>query len=756
MKKTILALFALLFTIPFSLQSQVNYKINENSYQKINISFTFGELKSTDTKTNEGVFSRIFIEGCGSSNKVGDPELPVAVKMLEIPLCADYGINVYGKDFVIYDAQNLEINYPVCPVQPSVSKSHEGQVEFIQNQNTYQTNAFFALPLAQFEEVGIMRNVNLGMLYVSPVQYNPVTQEIKIYKLIEVEILFKKIELVKTQVVKDLHKTPLFRPSNIINAVPIDKAEFANIPIKYLIVAHSMFREVLDEFIAWKKRKGFLVEIGYTDEASVGRDTTSIAAFIKSHYENATQDNPAPTYVLLVGDVQQIPTFKRAGIDNIHPTDLYYFTWAGGNIPCCHYGRFSAQNIEQLIPQIEKTLQYEQYAMPDPNYLNDIALIAGFDSDYASLYANGFINYATQYYANKEYGYKTVYAHYHPCSSDAALIRTEIGNGVGIANYTAHCNESGWYSPSFIKNHIPAMNNLNKYGLMIGNCCLSNKFDVGECFGEAMLRTAGKGAVGYIGASNNTYWDEDYYWSMGLKSQISLTPKYNSDHLGAYDRLFHTHNEAFNKWMTTFGSMITAGNEAIQTSTSDLKKYYWEIYHLMGDPSVMTYLTKPALMKEEVPKVLKVGTQTLNGKVAPYAYCALTNNEGELISTGFSDNNGDITLHFNPLIEGEYEFAAWAQNYIQFFKTILADSGKLNSTPCLIYPNPVHTTLYVFNENIISSYEIVDLNGKKITSKQNVNNNLIPINIISFPNGIYFLKVTDNKQKTFVKKFVKN
>jgi len=680
MKKIILSFYVFLILPLCSLQAQVAYKIHENSHQKISISFNFGDVKTAEIITDEGTFSRIYIDGCDHSNDVGNPELPVSVSTLEIPIFGDYVLNIYGKDFVIYDAQALGINHPVYPAQAPVSKSHQGPVAFIKNHNTYQTDAFFALPLAKFEEVGIMRNLNLGQLYVSPVQYNPVTHEVKVYSTIDVEILFKKVEFVKTETLKELHKSPLFRPSHIINPIDEGRAEFSSTPVKYLIVAHQMFKNQLDDFIAWKKRKGFMVEVAYTDDPNVGTTTTSITAYIKSHYTNATPANPAPTYVLLVGDTPQIPAYQVTTLDP-HPTDLYYFTWNGGNLPCCYYGRFSAQNLTHLTPQIEKTLQYEQFTMPDPSYLNNICVIAGNDATNAPKYGNGFVNYTTQNYATAAYGYTNVYAHPHPCSNQAAQIRAEIGAGVGIANYTAHCDASGWSDPSFLKSHISSMNNLNKYGLMIGSCCFSNKFSDSECFGEALLRAAGKGAVGYIGGSDYTYWDEDYYWAIGARSSITATPTYDATRLGAYDRLFHTHGENNDKWMTTFGSMIKAGNEAVQQSNtgSTYKKYYWEIYHLMGDPSLMTWLTQPSPMTAIVPNEIIVGTNTsLTAKVAPYAYCALTNSEKVLICTGFADAEGNITFNVNQIEEGEYEFAAWAQKHIQYFKTIqcVAQTGS--------------------------------------------------------------------------------
>jgi len=757
MKKQILT-FLTTFVCFISVYAQVNYRIIENTEQKISVSFTFQNLLSVDVQVYNNVFSQIFIEGCVNSSDVGNPLLPVAVNMLEIPFCTDFIINVIKKDSAIYDANTLGINFPVFPAQPSLSKSHDDPVLFSQNQNMYQTDSFYGLSLASFEKAGFVRNVNIGQLSVSPVQYNPVTHEIKLYHSIEVEIVFTQTDIVKTQTLKELHKNPLFALPHVLNPVKTgsflknSKAEFSNSPIKYLVVSHSMFRGALDSFVAWKKRKGFLVEVGYTDEENVGTTTASIAAFIKSHYLQATPENSAPSFVLLVGDVEQIPAFQ--GVTEKHPTDLYYFTWEGGNIPCCYYGRFSAQNLQQLTPQIEKTLQYEQFTMPNPEYLNKISVVAGHDKDSGPLYGNGFINYVTQNYANKKNGYKTVYAHYHPCTSQAELIRAEIGEGVGIANYTAHCSEMGWNYPDFHTYHIPEMKNLNKYGLMIGSCCLSNKFDVKECFGEALLRAEGKGAVGYIGGSNSTYWVEDYYFGIGYRNEITVKPTYNPDHLGAYDRLFHNNHETQSQWMSTFGAMIFAGNEAVQSSTSKLKHYYWEVYHLMGDPSVMTYLAKPEQMLVGIHDEILAGETILNAKVAPYSYCALTGNKEKLLSAGFADAEGNITLHFEPADTlTEYEFAAWAQNYVQFLKTIKCSvKGKKYLE---IYPNPAHTTMMVVTKTPIMAYEIMDLTGRVVVSQTKIHDNITPVNVSSLANGIYFIKIVDTEQKTTIKKFVK-
>ena len=54
------------------------------------------------------------------------------------------------------------------------------------------------------------------------------------------------------------------------------------------------------------------------------------------------------------------------------------------------------------------------------------------------------------------------------------------------------CGSSGWSDPAFENVDVSSLQNNGKYGVMIGNCCQSNKFDVNVCFGEKLLRENNK------------------------------------------------------------------------------------------------------------------------------------------------------------------------------------------------------------------------------------------------------------------------
>ena len=671
MRKFLFLLVAVVFCVFSYAQS---YEITQNSYQKVSVTFHPGTLSVEDVSVPEGDFSRISMPEFGFSYNPGAPELPVLTKMLQIPVCDSVITNIVDVEFTEYDASELGVTHPVFPSQVSVAKIGSNP-PFSFDQAIYNTDAFFSLPLVQVEKAGIKRCAALAGVHVSPVQYNPVTGKFRIYSRITVEFTFANPDLARTAELQK-YASPLFVFDHniVINNMQAERSEFMGVPIKYLIVANPMFstNTDLEDFVSWKRRLGYLVEVVYTDDPSVGSTTSSIKSFIQGKYDNASEEDPAPTFLLFLGDREQLPAFNSQVSNQNHITDLYYATLAGNDyIPDCYYGRLSATNNQQLSNQIEKIMMYEQYTMPDPSYLGNAVLIAGSDPNFGPTHANGQVNYITDNYINNSNPrYSNVMAHLYNCSNQAALIRSEVSDGAGWVNYTAHGGETCWADPEFNTSQVYQLQNADKYGLMIGNCCQSGNFKTSECFGEALLRAEKKGAMGYIGASNNSYWGEDFYWAVGVRSNINANPTYMANALGMYDKLFHTHNEDYSNWVSTIGGIMTGGNMTVQSSSSSLKQYYWEIYHCFGDPSVRTYMGIPSEMTVTANPVIVAGTTSYALQVPPYAYVALTRNSLPIV-TAFADESGNLVLPLSESMDpGNCELVVLAQNYIPYFMDV--------------------------------------------------------------------------------------
>jgi hypothetical protein len=523
------------------------------------------------------------------------------------------------------------------------------KVPFIIHKEFYLTDQWLADDLVRITYSGTLRALVLARVEISPVQYNPATGKIRIYDDLGAEIVFEQANYPATLELKKQKASPWFNSlyamvENYKPLPPSDELITAS-PVTYVIVSDPMFQTTLQPFIAWKKKKGFKVIEGYTNNPDVGNTTTSIKAWLQGLYTTPPAGYNTPSFVLLVGDVAQIPAW--AGTAGSHVTDLRYCEYTGDNLPEVFYGRFSATTVAQLQPQIDKTLEYEQYLMPDPSFLGQAVMAAGADASYQT-HSNGQIYYGTETYFNAAHGiFSHTYLQPEPSGANYSQnIKNNVSAGVAYANYTAHCSSNGWADPSFVISDIAALTNAHKYCLMVGNCCLSCKFDVNS-FAEEQLRAENKGSVGYIGGSNNTYWNEDYWWGCGYKTVV-LHPAYDAAHLGAYDGTFHDHGEAVADWFITQGQMTVCGNFAVEESTSGLKTYYWEIYHLMGDPSLMIYYSVPPALTATYQSPLMIGMTSLAVSTQPYAYIALSMN-GTLLDAKTADATGAATLNFTAL-----------------------------------------------------------------------------------------------------------
>ncbi|KWW31680.1 MAG: lysine-specific cysteine proteinase Kgp [bacterium P3] len=697
MKKNILFLTAVCMLSLVSRAQTV--RVDGSDLHQARIVFSTPDIQADTCVVPAGRYGVLRVPGFVNVAAVGAPMLPVYSRTIEIPLCASVQVEIVSAQVQTVSAASLGLAGPLMPQQPARRKSDTTAAVWVQDNVLYTADTFCGNPVVQVRRMGLSRDRNLAVVTYSPVRYNPATGMVELYSQVDVVLHYTDADISATRQMQRRYHSAAFAPqTDLLLTLPTDKADHASsAPVRYLIVCHSSFRGQMDDFVAWKRRKGFLTDIVYTDDAAVGTTLTSIAAYIKSQYTGATAGNPAPTYLLLVGDVDQIPAFSASNqVDNDHVTDLYYATWTDGDfLPDCYYGRFSAQTEAQLAPQISKTLLYEQYAFSDPSYLSRAILVSGVDQgssgDYAYTYADPSMDYAAKVYCTAANGYNTLVYYKNntsfapagvtvtgSCNANSASdsLRFRYHEGAGWVNYSAHGSENSWYRPNLQVSHINGLLNYGKPMFMIGNCCLTNHFNTSTCFGEALLRRGNNaGAVAYIGASNSTYWTEDFCWSVGVRSNIfnTMDASYDASNVGMYDLLFHTHGESAPSWRTTAGAIISAGNMAVQNHdpSSTYVKYYWEIYHVMGDPSLEPWLGEASVMPLSAGDTYNRGSGTLQVTAVPYAYVALTNGRGTLVSAAYADASGMVQLDIPGTIPlGEYELVATAQNYRPEFRTV--------------------------------------------------------------------------------------
>lgn len=632
---------------------QPGLRLLENDLQGLSLRCGFEDLSAFDVDTPAGTFSELRLDGLGATATVGAPKLPVWRKIVRVPLGAELRLSVRSSSSSDLPLTELGADRPLLPAQASLSKSQDpATAPFVVDADACARSTFAARPAARVVDLGVLRGQRLALVELEPVQIDPARGVARVHNDVELRLDYDGADWGATEELRARTRSPFFEgvySATALNADPLpDRDAITEYPVKYVIVTASMFTDQLASFIEWKTRKGFEVIVGEVGSPELGSTTASIKSWLQGLYEAATPESPAPSFILYVGDDNLVPTWQ--GGAGSHVTDLDYALYTGGDhLPEVYYGRFSARSAAQLQPQIDKTLEYERYEMPDPSYLGEAVMIAGVDGTYAPTHGNGQINYGTQQYFNAAHGIES-HTYLYPLSDDpsaSSWVRADVSAGAGYVNYTAHGSQTSWADPSFTVPNVEALTNAHKYGTVVGNCCLTNSFQVETCFGESWLRAQDKGSIGYIGGSNNTYWDEDYWWGVGNGPIVASGATYEQTGLGAYDGAFHDHGEPVADWFTTQGGLLVRGNLAVTESGSSLTTYYWEIYHLMGDPSLSTWMNVPTANAVVLPAAIFLGQGTATVQAEPYSYVGLSL-DGELRASGLVGASGSLVLEFEP------------------------------------------------------------------------------------------------------------
>lgn len=538
-----------------------------------------------------------------ANSPVGHPQLPVHTSIVTIPRGATLSLHKYSFD--ISDTIPLHL-YSIAPATPPLIKDTPTPVSSIDtkiyNSDTYYT----PLPdIVTIQHLGTMGDSEVYRVSTAPFSYNPL-RHILIHRPI---------------ITLTLDYTP----------APIPTSPSSG----YLVVSRPQFRSTLQPFIQWKRQQGYDVTEIYADTNQ--RD--SIKSLISPYFIFNDPTRPIPRYILLVGDAPQIQAFqgysRPEGLSS-HPTDLYYADYTGDALPDALLGRWPVNDTLQLRSIIQKTILYEQYSYIDTAHLNRTLLVAGNESSSpAPITTNGQVNYVAQTFSSTHPSIDTICYH-NPASANARdQIMTQISTGAACINYTAHCTAAGWSSPSITFANIDTLTE-SYPSFYINNCCSSNDFS-GTGFGEELLRKPHGGAVAVIGATNSTLWNEDYYWAVGPKYPFSINPSYDSLRHGAFDHWLRTTDVA-----ATVSDILVAGNLAVTAFGSPYYIFYWEIYCLLGDPSLHPHLGIPQQSFLNVDSIT-FGASSITATATPGALVSVVQ-DSLLLATAVSDTAGHVIL----------------------------------------------------------------------------------------------------------------
>ena len=689
-KQAIRLVVFLLFSVPSFGQAGKSFKYQFDGNlskcdiiagnQSVILDYSIRELNIVNIVNEYGSFYRVSIPGHIAASTPGKPELPVLSRLISIPEGADWKIKISEVRSQNITPSEKKIEGILYPVQEGETKeAGKKKPVFLIDKTAYATRGLLSSDTVSIEFLGTLRNKKLADLYISPVRYNPLSNSLEVITSMKIEITFpvnpravsKSLIPESALFNKSLNKGTLdFNPGDVVPG-------YSDQPVKMVIITDTAFRKQLEPFIRWKTQKGFRLNVLYKGTGLAGNTFSELKDTLTKIYQGYSETDAPPEYLLIIGDVNRVP-YYGAGSGNGNITDMYYgeFNGNGDYIPEMYIGRLPVADTTELKSVINKIIQYEKFEFADSNKFYTRALItAGNDVDYAD-YMNGQVKYSISNYLNSANKINESHFYYPQSTTSSTLdsLKKLINNGVSFLNYTGHGSSDGWL---FTKNgtsyylsgsDIPGMLNKNMYPFIFSNACRTAQFNLSSSFGNKMVLASEKGAIGFIGCSNDSYWDEDFFWSVGACTP-SADPTYLTTGPGAYDRMFHTHGEPASDWYLSMGQINYAGNMAVSSSTSPMKKYYWETYNLIGDPSVIPIVGRPESFKISLPDTLPNGIKSLSINADPFAYVAVSHFD-TLWDASFVSPSGSVTIKMPGLSNDSCLVVITGQNKYPIIKKI--------------------------------------------------------------------------------------
>ena len=671
------------------LRHETKAEITSSEFSNLRAVFSYGSIESMEVSTERGIFSEIAIEGTYASGEIGTPELPASHQLLAVPFGATPTVSVINFTTTDYNLSDYGIN-TILPHQPSVRKDQNpDEVEFVYNAAAYQTRSLASAPEATIEVQGTMRGIRIGSLVINPVSYNPASNTLRVFNDIEVEINFEGADHAETERMLlstyspyfDIVYKQMFNYRQILD-VYTDHPDLMAYPVHMIVITPENYMTALQPWINWKIQKGFDVNVVTTAQA--GGNYNAIQSYVQNLYNTGVSQGATPTFVILVGDTGQIPG-KTSGNATQKVTDLYYGSIDGDYFPDMFYSRMSAESPDQVTAIVNKILQYEQYTMPDPTYLNNVTLIAGWDSYWTNYVGKPTIQYAMQYYYNTAHGFTNVYnwlgQPYTGCYAS-------LSSGTGFVNYTAHGSETSWSDPQLTKTQVNALTNTDKYFLAMGNCCLTGNFGYSQpCFGEAMLRGENKAAYSYIGSCPVTYWYEDYYFGVGATSTFGQMPNINNTATGVYDGIWM--DDTYN----TVSSIVFLGNLAVcyahagNYQTSSSPTYYWQAYHVLGDGSIMPYRVQPTPNTVSHASSIPAGASSFTVNAEAGSYVGISQNN-VLKGAALVPASGSVSVPVSGIASGQVHIVVTKPQKQPYIQDITVGGGGGTTYTISVSANP--------------------------------------------------------------------
>jgi len=635
---------------------------DDNSSTVIKIELSGFNVKefSKDGQTYQAVdlMTEIF------STEPGSPELPYIAKVLAIPDHASISIEILetGK---VETFNNIHL-------QPARISWIEGEAEtpYIENPDAYNSSDFFPKEFAKVDPPSIFRDFRIARFSVFPIRYIPAKKELQVVSSITVRINYGSDQTVNPKLTArkaispsfaKLYRSFIYNYQNVI-----DNQYDGNEDGRELIlcIMPDQFAASFQPYADWKRQSG--TDVHVTKFSDIGANPNN-PQIIKDHIADAYHNwEYPPTYVLIVGDDGIFPKQMVTYSEYTFPNEDYFVEIDGDDhFPELMIGRLTNENDYGLQIMLNKFMSYEKepYTENTEWFKKGICCSNNrYESQVetkrfaASLMIEdgGFTSVDTLMSDGTPWG--------GDCSMDLDDIIEAIEDGRSFLNYRGEGWSQGWYPYcyEFFTSDVATLNNGEKLTFVTSIGCGVSMFNAlqGNCFGEEWLQLGSinepRGAIAFVGPTSNTN-----------------TTYNNKIDIGIYIGMFQ-------EGLDTPGQALLRGKLYMYEIFGDdpLVEYHYNVYCILGDPSVHIWKDIPKSVEVNMPSSVPVGfsqpefSVTFASSREPVEGAQVCISGTDVFATGITDVSGNVIIDITPESFGTLTITVRGSNVIPNQNTI--------------------------------------------------------------------------------------
>jgi agmatine/peptidylarginine deiminase len=600
----------------------------------IRLSLHINDFTQIYNKIDDRVFVSIAIGKESQILKKGFPDLPNICRSVIIPNDAHMKINIIDADY----QEIKDIN--IAPSKGDIVRPNTPDSTPFTFSDIYTKNTWYPENIIELRDPYILRDFRGQTIEFQPFQYNPAQKTLRVYTSLTVEMVPDGPGLVNVlnKPFSSQFYSKSYRQIYVNNFLNFGDTRYSMVPEEgnMLVICNDGFYNEMIPFIIWKNMKGIPTEMVNLSE--IGSTATDIDTYIDNYYHSN-----GLTFVLLVGDIDEIPSLYYSG----HASDPSYSYIVGDdNYQDIFIGRFSAQNSDQVITQVERSIEYEKYPQTGANWYHKGTGIGspegtGDDNEYdwehmrnlRNLLMNFTYSFVDEFYGGSHGGDD---ANGEP---ETSAVMSSLNEGRSILNHCGHgawdgigwSAMPGWYV--LHSNDINDLTNDNKLPYVVLVACNSGEFEhYDSCFAETWMRATNdsepSGGIGVFASTQSQSWDPP------MEAQDEIV-----------DLLI---NLSYN----TMGGLSYSGTMSMMDSYGPSCYDETNTWTLFGDPSLQIRADTPTSMTvDHDPSIMSGETEfevTVSGIEG--VICAISH-DGNLLGYSYTDIAGVALITFADPIE---------------------------------------------------------------------------------------------------------